>query len=61
MLFLGDAAGGVFPTWEKDPALCKKLLDTVAAVDADICLESHWTPVTKREMLDDLWTDMNPE
>ncbi len=61
VLFLGDAAGGVFPTWEKDPALCKKLLDTVAAVDADICLESHWTPVTKREMLDDLWTDMNPE
>jgi hypothetical protein len=57
VLFLGDAAGGIFPTWEKDPALCQKLADTVAAVDADICLESHWTPVTKREMLDDLLAD----
>ena len=57
VLFLGDAAGGTFPTWEKDPALCQKLADTVAAVDADICLESHWTPVTKREMLDDLLAD----
>ena len=61
VLFLGDAAGGVFPTWEKDPALSQKLLDTVAAVDTDVCLESHWTPVSKREMLDDLWTDVNPE
>ncbi|MBQ7657215.1 MAG: MBL fold metallo-hydrolase [Clostridia bacterium] len=57
VLFLGDAAGGVFPTWEKDPALYRKLADTVAAVDADICLESHWTPVTKQEMLDDLLAD----
>ena len=59
VLFLGDAEGGVFPTWEKDPALCQKLADTVASVDADICLESHWTPVTKREMLDDLLADAN--
>lgn len=29
VLFLGDAAGGVFPTWEKDPALCRKLADTI--------------------------------
>ena len=57
VLFLGDAEGGVFPTWEKDPALCKKLADTVTAADADICLESHWTPVTKQEMLDDLLAD----
>ena len=57
VLFLGDAEGGIFPTWEKDQSLCQKLADTIAAVDADICLESHWTPVTKREMLDDLLAD----
>ena len=56
-LLLGDAAGGVFPTWEKDPALCKKLADTIEAVDADICLESHWTPDTKRGTIDDLLKD----
>ena len=54
VLFLGDAEGGVFPTWEKDPALCKKLADTVEGIDADICLESHWTPDTKQGMLEDL-------
>ena len=54
VLFMGDAAGGAFPTWEKDPALSKKLADTLSPIDADIFLESHWTPVTKREMLDDL-------
>ena len=59
VLFLGDAEGGVFPTWEKDPILSRKLAYTVAAVDADICLESHWTPVTKREILDDLLADAN--
>ena len=54
VLFLGDAAGGVFPTWEKDAALCGKLAKTIAATDAEICLESHWTPQTKKEMMDDL-------
>ena len=56
-LLLGDAAGGVFPTWEKDPALARKLADTIEAVDADICLESHWTPDTKRGTIDDLLKD----
>ncbi|MBR3020656.1 MAG: MBL fold metallo-hydrolase [Clostridia bacterium] len=59
VLFLGDAPCGAFPTWEKDPALCKKLADTVAAIDADICLESHWTPLTKKETLDDMLADAN--
>ena len=58
VLFLGDAPCGAFPTWEKDPALCKKFMDTVAAVDADVCLESHWTPLTKKETLDDILADM---
>ncbi len=58
VLFLGDAAGGVFPTWEKDPLLCAKLADTICSVDADICMESHWHPQTKQEMLDDLCSDV---
>ena len=53
-LFLGDAAGGVFPTWEKDPALCKKLMDTIAATGAETVLESHWTPQSREELLADL-------
>lgn len=54
VLFLGDAAGGVFPTWEKDPVLCHKLADTIEGLDVDICLESHHFPQTKQEMIDDL-------
>ena len=54
VLFLGDAAGGVFPTWEKDPVLCRKLADTIAGLDVDICLESHHDPQTKQEMIEDL-------
>lgn len=53
-LFLGDAAGGIFPTWEKNPALCQRLADTIAELDIDICLESHHLPQTKQEMIDDL-------
>ena len=58
MLFLGDAAGGTFPTWEKDPALVRKLARTVEDTGAEICLEGHWTPVTMKEMLDDFQADM---
>lgn len=54
VLFLGDAAGGVFPTWEKDPVLCHKLADTIEGLDVDICLESHHEPQTKQEIIDDL-------
>lgn len=54
VLFLGDAAGGVFPTWEKNPALCRKLADTIERLDVDICLESHHFPQTKQEMIDNL-------
>ena len=54
VLFLGDAASGAFPTWVKDPGLCGQLADTIEALDADVCLESHWIPETKKEMIDDL-------
>ena len=54
VLFLGDAAGGRFPTWEKNPDLCRGLADTVAGLDADVCLESHCIPQTKQQIIDDL-------
>ena len=54
VLFLGNAAGGVFPTWEKDPAQCKKLADTIAELDVEICLESHHPQQTTQQMLDNL-------
>lgn len=59
VLFLGDAAGGVFPTWEKDPVLCRKLADTIEGLDVNICLESHHLPQTKQGIINDLnstWT-----
>ena len=51
VLFLGDAAGGEYPTWVKDPALCRKLADTIDGLDIEICLESHHLPQTKQEMI----------
>lgn len=54
VLFVGDSTAGAFPTWEKDAALSAKLAETIARIDADICLESHWTPVSKDELIKDL-------
>ena len=54
VLFLGDAAGGTFPTWEKDPVLCGKLAKTIASLEADLVLESHTEEQTREEMLKDL-------
>ena len=54
VLFLGDAAGGTFPTWVKSPALCSQLADTIAGLDAAVCLESHCDPQTKQEIIENL-------
>lgn len=54
VLFVGDAAGGVFPTWEKDAALCRELAQTIERLNVSLCLESHHTPQTKRELVDAL-------
>lgn len=54
VLFLGDAASGTVPTWVKNPELCNQLANTIDALDVDVCLESHRTPETKQEMIDDL-------
>ena len=49
VLFLGDAIGGMFPTWEMDPVLCRNLADTIDGMDVQTCVGSHWEPMTKRE------------
>lgn len=60
VLFVGDAACGEFPSWKKDPALCRELAKVIEATGAKTCLEGHWTPVSRREMLEELM-DMNRE
>lgn len=53
-LFLGDSISGTFPTWEKNPKLCKMLAETLAPMDAELCLGSHWEPMTKQEVVGNL-------
>ena len=53
LLFLGDAACGAFPTWEKDPALCRRLADAVEASRAETVLQGHWTPQSARELIEE--------
>ena len=57
MLFLGDSTGGVFPTWERDPELARKLAETVSAAGAEICMPGHWYPLGREEIVQDLLTD----
>ena len=57
VLFLGDATGGVFPTWERDAALARKLAGTIRALDADLCVEGHCDPMAKNAMISDLMED----
>ena len=54
VLFIGDAAGGTFPTWIKNASLCRKLAETISAANARIVLEGHWIPETKEEAVRDL-------
>ena len=54
VLFLGDACCGRFPGREMDPGKARLLADVLLAVNAGTCLESHWTPTTTRETVDDL-------
>ena len=56
-LFLGDAACGALPDWRKDAALCRKLASIVDALDAEICLQGHWTPQSKREIVEDVYSE----
>ena len=57
VLFLGDAASGVFSSWKKDPVLNQALTDTIAAADVDLCLEGHWIPLSKEQTIKDMQED----
>ena len=57
VLFLGDAAGGPFPTWKKDPGLNQALADAIAGLDVDLCLEGHWIPLSKEQTIKDMLED----
>ena len=54
VLFIGDAGGGVFPTWETDPELARELAETVTAAEARICVPGHWIPHPKKDTVADL-------
>lgn len=58
VLFLGDAACGALPDWEKDPALCRKLAEIIEQTGTETVLDGHWTPQSRREMLEDLAADI---
>ena len=56
-LFLGDAAGGVFPTGERKAESCRKLASVILETNPEICVEGHWRPVDTRDTVADLLTD----
>ena len=60
VLFLGDAACGEFPTWEKDPEKTRILAESIASMDVRYCLEGHWAPQTKEQTIADLLKDILP-
>ena len=54
VLFLGDADCSAFPSREKDPVLNQALIDHIAALDVDLCLEGHWVPLSKAQTIADM-------
>ena len=54
VLFMGDSACGSFPDWIKDMALARSLATAVEATGAKLCLQSHWTPQPRQELVQDL-------
>lgn len=54
VLFLGDAAGGEFPTWIKKKELCDELAETIREIGPEVCLEGHWVPCGTGDTLEDL-------
>ncbi|MBQ6526889.1 MAG: MBL fold metallo-hydrolase [Clostridia bacterium] len=60
ILFLGDACGGTFPTWVRDPALSRQLAEVIQSTNARTCVEGHWTPLSKEETVQDLLAPADP-
>ncbi|MBR6028245.1 MAG: MBL fold metallo-hydrolase [Clostridia bacterium] len=54
VLFVGDAEGGTFPTWERDAALARKLADTIRETGPALCVEGHWQPVPTEDLIREL-------
>ena len=54
LLFLGDACCDPFEGGARDPALCRKLAETIAESGAERCLEGHWQPLGREETIRDL-------
>ena len=54
ILFTGDSTGDEFMTGKKEPALCRKLADTIRQLNPQACLEGHWVPVETDDTLNDL-------
>lgn len=57
VLFLGDACGGEFPSWEVDPGKMKLLVNSIQMTDADICIPGHSEAVKREELLQTLKTE----
>ena len=58
ILFVGDCISGEFPTWEKDPVKTRKLISTLNALEADICIGGHWPVFRKKELIEALEEDI---
>ena len=54
VLILGDSTGGTFPDWTVDQILAEKLAKTIEDINPEICLPGHWTPLSKKIIVDDL-------
>ena len=54
VLILGDCTGGTFPDWTVDHTLAEKLAKTIEEINPEICLPGHWSPLTKKIIVDDL-------
>ena len=59
-LFLGDCISGVFPTWERDPAETRQLIDTLRSIDAAYCIGGHWPVFDKHELIASLEEETLP-
>lgn len=51
VLILGDADGGAFPDGTVDPALARKLAETIQNAGPEICLTGHWTPSAPEDIV----------
>lgn len=61
VLFLGDSLCGSIPDWKADPAKLSLLGETIRNTDADICLDGHYIPQTKQDVLNDIANELDSD